>query len=87
MLNYYRRLITLRNGSDVLKHGSFKELYRKNGVYAFRREHEGESLITVINISGKERQAPITGECVISTEGRAALEGAMKPYEAAIIRG
>lgn len=86
VLNYYRRLITLRNGSDVLKHGSFKELYRKNGVYAFRREHEGESLITVINISGKERKAPITGECVISTEGRAALEGTMKPYEAAIIR-
>lgn len=87
VLNYYRRLIAIRNESAVLKRGSFKELYRKRGVYAFRREHEGESLITVINLSGEERRTPYMGECVISTEGKIMLEGAMKPFEAAIIRG
>ena len=86
VLNYYRRLIALRNGGSVLKFGSYKELYLKDGVFAFEREYEGESLVTVVNISGSVRITPLVGNCLISTEGRARLEGEMKPYEAAIIR-
>lgn len=86
VLNYYRRIIALRNSSDVLRRGSFKELYLKNGMYAFEREYEGERLTVVVNLSGRLRITPFAGECLISTEGKANLEGEMKPYEAAIIR-
>ncbi len=86
VLNYYRRMIAIRKESPALIKGSFKELFLKNGVYAFCREYEDERLVTVINISGQERRSPFEGICLISTEGKIKLEGNLKPYEAAIIR-
>lgn len=86
VLAYYKKLIALRNESPVLKLGSFKELLRKGGVYAFSRELGGERLITLINLTPKIRSSPFSGEALVSNYGRISVSKKLAPYEAAVIR-
>lgn len=86
VLTYYRKLIAVRNASETLKHGNFKELYRKGGVYAYERSVENETLRVVINLTGKVKTTPITGKNLISNYNKENTENKLLPYEAAVIR-
>lgn len=86
VLSYYRQLIAFRNGSRVLQEGDFTELYRKNGVYAYRRACNGEALTVVISLAEGERKNPASGEVVCSNYGRETAPARLAPYEALILR-
>lgn len=86
VLSYYRKLIAFRNGSRVLQEGDFTELYRKNGVYAYRRACDGEALTVVISLAEGERKNPASGEVVCSNYGRETTPARLAPYEALILR-
>ena len=86
VLSYYRQLIAFRNGSRVLQEGDFTELYRKNGVYAYRRACDGEALTIVISLAEGERKNPASGEVVCSNYGRETAPARLAPYEALILR-
>lgn len=86
VLAYYRQLIAFRNGSRVLQEGDFTELYRKNGVYAYRRACDGEALTVVISLAEGERKNPASGEVVYSNYGRETAPARLAPYEALILR-
>lgn len=86
VLAYYRKLIAFRNGSRVLQEGDFTELYRKNGVYAYRRACDGEALTVVISLAEGERKNPASGEVVCSNYGRETAPARLAPYEALILR-
>lgn len=86
VLSYYRQLIAFRNGSRVLQEGDFTELYRKNGVYAYRRACDGEALTIVISLAEGERKNPASGEAVCSNYGRETAPARLAPYEALILR-
>lgn len=86
VLSYYRQLIAFRNGSRVLQEGDFTELYRKNGVYAYRRACDGETLTVVISLAEGERKNPASGEVVCSNYGRETAPARLAPYEALILR-
>lgn len=86
VLSYYRQLIAFRNGSRVLQEGDFTELYRKNGVYAYRRACDGEALTVVISMAEGERKNPASGEVVCSNYGRETAPARLAPYEALILR-
>lgn len=86
VLSYYRQLIAFRNGSRVLQEGDFTELYRKNGVYAYRRACDGEALTIVISLAQGERKNPASGEVVCSNYGRETAPARLAPYEALILR-
>ncbi len=86
VLAYYRQLIAFRNGSRVLQEGDFTELYRKNGVYAYRRACDGETLTVVISLAEGERKNPASGEVVCSNYGRETAPARLAPYEALILR-
>ena len=86
VLAYYRQLIAFRNGSRVLQEGDFTELYRKNGVYAYRRACDGETLTIVISLAEGERKNPASGEVVCSNYGRETAPARLAPYEALILR-
>ena len=86
VLSYYRKLIAFRNGSRVLQEGDFTELYRKNGVYAYRRACDGEALTIVISLAEGERKNPASGEVVCSNYGRETAPARLAPYEALILR-
>lgn len=86
VLSYYRKLIAFRNGSRVLQEGDFTELYRKNGVYAYRRACNGEALTVVISLAEGERKNPASGEVVCSNYGRETAPARLAPYEALVLR-
>lgn len=86
VLAYYRQLIAFRNGSRVLQEGDFTELYRKNGVYAYRRACDGEALTVVISLAEGERKNPDSGEVVYSNYGRETAPARLAPYEALVLR-
>ena len=86
VLAYYRQLIAFRNGSRVLQEGDFTELYRKNGVYAYRRACDGEMLTVVISLAEGERKNPASGEVVCSNYGRETAPARLAPYEALVLR-
>jgi oligo-1,6-glucosidase len=86
ILNFYRSMITLRNGSDILKHGSFRELEIGKYLFVYRREYEGESLTVALNFSRRPQKAQYGGEVVLSSYGRAAYDGILQPYEAVILK-
>ena len=86
VLSYYQQLIAFRNGSRVLQEGDFTELYRKNGVYAYRRACDGETLTVVISLTEGERKNPASGEVVCSNYGRETAPARLAPYEALILR-
>ena len=86
VLSYYRQLIAFRNGSRVLQEGDFTELYRKNGVYAYRRACDGKALTIVISLAEGERKNPASGEVVCSNYGRETAPDRLAPYEALILR-
>lgn len=86
VLAYYRQLIAFRNGSRVLQEGDFTELYRKNGVYAYRRACDGEALTVVISLAERERKNPASGEVVCSNYGRETAPARLAPYEALVLR-
>lgn len=86
VLAYYRQLIAFRNGSRVLQEGDFTELYRKNGVYAYRRACDGEALTVVISLAEGERKNPASGEIVCSNYGRETAPARLAPYEALVLR-
>ena len=86
VLAYYRQLIAFRNGSRILQEGDFTELYRKNGVYAYRRACDGEALTIVISLAEGERKNPASGEVVCSNYGRETAPARLAPYEALVLR-
>ena len=86
VLAYYRKLIAFRNGSRVLQEGDFTELYRKNGVYAYRRACDGEALTVVISLAEGERKNPASAEVVCSNYGRETAPARLAPYEALVLR-
>ena len=86
VLSYYRQLIAFRNGSRVLQEGDFTELYRKNGIYAYRRACDGEALTIVISLAEGERKNPASGEVVCSNYGRETAPARLAPYEALVLR-
>ncbi len=83
---FYQKLIALRNASDVLKQGSFRLLSMTGSVLVYERALEGETLAVAVNLSRRSRRIALTGDVVLSTHGRCALDGTLLPYEACIVR-
>ena len=86
VLSYYRRLIAYRNDSKVLQAGSFTQLFCGSGIYAYRRELNGESLAVVISLSERERPNPVSGTVIFSNYDRTQTPQRLAPYEALILR-
>ena len=79
---FFKKINAFKKSSDVLKDGSFKEIYSGRSVYVFERELDGRKLTTVCNMSHKRAKLPIElgGGVVISNYSDKA-EGKLRPYE------
>ena len=85
VLNYYRRMIALRAGSDVLKYGAFQALFATRRVMAYRRVYHGETLTAVLNFSGRSARVPFSGAVIAGNLGKTAFGGLLQPYEAVVL--
>ena len=84
--NFYRRMITLRAGSDTLKYGTFHARTTSNRLFCFEREYKGELLTVLISFAPKKQRAPCSGGLLVSNYDRTSYDGMLSPYEAVILR-
>ena len=59
ILDYYRKLTSLRRDLDILKKGSLSFIETDEDIAAFEREYQGEKLITVVNRSYEAKRLTI----------------------------
>ena len=93
LLNLYRQLLKLRNGSNILKYGSYKSVTLHPHVFAYIRKLGRERLAIVLNFSANElivSAAHIAGEVRLSTylDKPTALDAGslrLRPHEGLII--
>lgn len=86
---FWKKMIALRKENKVLREGSFESIVESKNVYAFRRSFEGESFISVFNMTGKYAGIPKE----IANRGKIALssyenpkKSALKPFEFRLIK-
>ena len=62
LLDYLKSAISLRKTHPSLRRGTFSRLWSTDGVYAFGRALEGESLIVALNASDEPRRVEVQSE-------------------------
>jgi len=83
--SWYKDLAALRNGSEVLRRGSFTPLETGDQVFAYRRALGEEALTVVLNFSDKPARTALQGGVVRSSAGRDRFDGHLEPWEAVIL--
>ena len=88
---YYRSLIELRSRSSALRRGSLQVIEEvPDAVFAYRRDHEGESIHIWCNLTGERVELPsefptdrerLTGNYIDEPDGTRAT---LRPYEAVV---
>ncbi|MBE0600462.1 MAG: hypothetical protein IH607_01645 [Firmicutes bacterium] len=86
VLNYYRRLIALRAGSDTLKYGEFQPLFARRRVMAYRRELDGDKVTVVLSFSKRRQRVNARGSVLMDTYEKTQFDGVLEPYEAVVLR-
>ncbi len=86
VLQYYRRMIALRAGSETLKYGEFKPLLGSRRVMAYERALDGERYRVILNFSSHAAKAAFGGTVVISNTGRTIYDGRLEPWEAVVLK-
>mgnify|MGYP001851385742 FL=1 len=89
VLEFYKKILALRNNSKTIKYGKFKDLTNGNGCFAYSRTL-GEETITVVCNFEKEQQIYGLQESAYhlgnyGTERK--INGNYKPYEVAVYIG
>jgi oligo-1,6-glucosidase len=83
--SYYKRMISLRAGSDVLKCGAFRLISARKNRFVFDREYEGRAYRVLLNFSSRPQKAPAMGTVLISNYNRETYDGLLQPWEAVIV--
>lgn len=89
VLSFFRRMVGIKKESEILRDGSFTELYAGKSVYAFSRELGGEKLVAVCNFSKRTVKNPVTlnARVVISNYESHDEIGRLRPYEFVLLGG
>lgn len=83
--SYYKKLISLRAESEVLKSGSFKPVKMSKHIFAYSREFNGKSVMVLLNFSGKYKKAKYNGSVIFSNYSKSGIPGVLRPYEAVLL--
>jgi oligo-1,6-glucosidase len=92
-LNYFRKLVQLRNKEPVFVYGKYTLLDRENpNIFAYTRDLEGKKVLVLLNFSEKESSfnigIPITKSKIILdnyTNTKNLKKNILRPFEAVII--
>lgn len=86
ILSFYKTMIALRSGSNILKYGAFTPVTISKYLFSYKRQWEGESLTVLLNFSSRPRKASGGGEMVLSNYDRESYDGILMPYEGVILK-
>ena len=84
--SFYKAMIALRAGSDILKFGTFVSEAISKHLFIYKRELNGQSLTVLLNFNSRHRRAYCSGDVVLSSYGRKSFDGLLQPYEAVILK-
>ncbi len=88
ILNFYKKMIRLRNESETLKFGDFEEIKSNNYVAKFLRKTNNEIFLIVVNLSKKtfkDKKLDESKEIILSNYEKH-NKNVLKPYEAIIYK-
>lgn len=99
ILNFYRRLISLRRRSPALLDGDYLSMGNDPHVFAYRRRTSAQTMLVALNMSGESRSLPLDAKAMGPAGGwrvvfsnRAATKGSevkeslqLAPFEAVIV--
>ncbi|MCB9191222.1 MAG: alpha-glucosidase [Flavobacteriales bacterium] len=88
LMNFYRKMIRLRNENEVLQMGvlTVDEGFSSAKIFAFSREMKGQKLLVLMNFSKRNQKVEsVSGENLISTYMDFS-KTELKPFEGRIIR-
>ena len=86
VLAFWKKMIALRKENDCLCQGEFNSLYEGNAVYAFERSYNGVRLISICNMTAKNKKVPSSlpnGKVLVSSYDNQSNE--LKPFEFRLI--
>jgi len=91
ILNYIRKMLTIRKGNQVVKFGTYKDLCPADKqLYVYEREYNGDKLLAVCNCSDKETDYKLQitddkfGEfknLILSNYNKPGYDEYLKPWE------
>jgi oligo-1,6-glucosidase len=83
--SFYKQMIALRAGSEVLKYGSFTLIKASAQLFVFEREYQGQTFRVLLNFGKQIQKAPCSGFVVVSNYSRANYDGRLRPWEAVVL--
>ena len=102
VLNFYRRALALRKGSDTLLYGDYREYQARSRTrYVYERAWHGERILVAISFSSRPQRCPLPegfdgAELLLSNypdraadrvaADRVAAPVTLRPYEAIVLR-
>ncbi len=88
VLNFYRKLIQLRNTDKTLQYGSYRTLWTEHEqIFAYERTQDGETYTIVCNMSGKTAEMPTIPDGTVVLCNMPDCAGmTMQPYEARVYK-
>lgn len=94
VLNYYRKLISIRKNNDIVRNGKYIEHYKKSkNLYVYSRVYEDKSLLVITNFSDKNQKFDLMDEfrnkkskCLLANYGDVVDINSflLRPYEARV---
>ncbi len=85
ILNWYKELIAMRRGSDVLRGGEFIPVETGAQVFAYHRRLRDKQLTVILNFSDRPASCARTGAILKSNYPRREFDGTLSPWEAVIL--
>ena len=91
ILNFYKKLIALRQKNECLKSGDFLPLYADSALMIYRRCLGEEAYTTALNFSSRKLKLPkkaaayLSGKVLVSSAGRIKPEGFLLPWEGVLL--
>jgi len=86
VLNFYRKLLALRNSSKTLQYGAYRPLWTEHAqIFAYERALDSETYTIVCNMSGESAELPqmqLRTCCFTNVEGGSGTR--LEPFEARV---
>ena len=94
ILNFYRRALALRKGSETLLYGDYREYFPRSGqFYMYARTYQGERVLVVcsfwpfpVRCRLPEGFDPAHAELLLANYAEDVRPGTLRPYEAQVWR-
>lgn len=68
ILNLYRTALAARRASDALTHGEFKWIDVPSGCLGFKRQTDGDKLISITNLTSELQRIPAVGDLLLASD-------------------